>query len=244
MIITKEMVGKLRHNDTSDPFKLELKGYVNSKSRVQTIIDCVKDCKKDGLLNIGIGSSPTKIKSQLKENKFLYDVLYHNFNNMMGVDNNEETINIMKELKYKNVFYADIVSPKTKAMAATFFEETSYVILLADKLEHAENPVTFLKQIIRAYGNKNNKFVISVPNVYAYQRVLRMTEKGIETVNVDHKYMFSPMTILKVCVTAGLIPERIEFAGYFDLNSNDVSAKLDDSKYMMGHNIILTCSFR
>lgn len=243
MNIDYEINQRLRRKDGEDVI-ISFKQAISNKTRVQTIIDCIKDTKINGVLNIGCGYHPSRIKEQVKDNKFLYKVLTENFDSLMGIDHNEETVNVIKELGFKNIFYADLISPKSKAMASTFFEDEPFVVLLADKLEHTHNPILFLKQIIKNYGKKGNKLIISVPNAYGYQRILRMQKEGIERINEDHKYMFTPMTILKVLVMAGVIPERIEFAGYFDLNGKDVSSSLEDKLWMMGHTIIVTCSFR
>ena len=243
MEISKKLIDELKKKD-GNKVEINFKQKICSKTRVTTLIDAIKETKVPGLLCVGCGTYPQKIKDHVKNNRFLFQVFTENFSNIMGIDNNEETINIMKELGYKNIFYADLVSPKSKAMASTFFEESPFVVLLPDRLEHTENPINFLKQIIKNYGNKKNKLVLSVPNAYGYQRLQRLSKYGVELINDDHKYMFTPWTILKTLVMAGLVPERIEFAGYFDLNGNDVSSKLKESDWALGQTIVVTCSFK
>ena len=65
---------------------------------------------------------------------------------------------------------------------------------------------------IKAYHRRgNNRILITVPNAYGFGRVRDALLRNTESINMDHKYMFTPTTIMKVMCMAGIIPEEIYF---------------------------------
>ena len=77
-------------------------------------------------------------------------------------------------------------------------------------LEHIDNPVDFISKIHDNYINKIDRIMISVPNVLNVSTFHYM-KKGIEHINTDHRYWFTPYTILKVLSVAGYKNAKIYF---------------------------------
>ncbi len=119
----------------------------------------------------------------------------------------------MKSFYVADIYAYDFVNEadKTKSIIDRTFNNEPYTILLPEVIEHIPDPVSFLKKVVSLYGRQQNKIVISVPNAYGFGRICNIALKNRETINMDHKYMFTPVTILKIMCVADMIPEEIHF---------------------------------
>jgi hypothetical protein len=82
------------------------------------------------------------------------------------------------------------------------------VMLLGEILEHIPNPVQFLSDIRQKYSGTVREIIITVPNALRISNFINAF-KGFEANNTDHKYWFTPYTILSVLVCSGLIPSWV-----------------------------------
>jgi hypothetical protein len=114
---------------------------------------------------------------------------------------------------------------------------------MAEVLEHIDNPVWFLKQIIQNYRKNIGNIIITVPNALGIYAVNNATNLGRESVNIDHRYWFTPYTICNVAHKAGLVPTELHMclyensAGY--LENNEALLK---SKPLLLDTIVLVCA--
>jgi hypothetical protein len=63
--------------------------------------------------------------------------------------------------------------------------------------------------------------VITVPNAWT-QTTMRMANRSAEIINSDHRYWFTPYTLSKVIVQAGLQLEDIYFANRVPLQGTEL----------------------
>lgn len=77
-------------------------------------------------------------------------------------------------------------------------------IVLGEILEHVDNPVEFLEKILKNYGKNIKNILITVPNILSTGRILEIKKNNGEMINSDHRYWFSPYTLLKVTERAGI----------------------------------------
>ena len=71
-------------------------------------------------------------------------------------------------------------------------------------LEHVGDPVSFLKGVKRNLGSNVERIIITVPNAYSAEHCSYVNGYGREVLNSDHKFWFTPYTLLKVMTEAGL----------------------------------------
>ena len=83
--------------------------------------------------------------------------------------------------------------------------------ILGEVLEHVDNPVLFIASIIDSYRENIDRLIITVPNAFSSWHN-KMAKKGIECINSDHRYVFTPYTLTKVLNEAGMEVEEIVFA--------------------------------
>ena len=165
------------------------------------------------VLHIGCCDHLPLIEKKIYEGKWLHGILDDICSNVIGIDVNQEAVDFINKRKLsKNEVHCLDISDKSFAerMPKSVFD----FVLLGEILEHVDNPVDFLfkmKTNLDEYGFKG-KYLITVPNAFCFQTNLYL--KGIECVNSDHKYWFTPYTLAKVLVEANITPEELLFASY------------------------------
>lgn len=93
--------------------------------------------------------------------------------------------------------------------------------ILGEILEHIDNPVSYLNAIQQLYSDCLIRIVITVPNAWT-QATMRMANRSTEIINSDHRYWFTPYTLSKVMVQAGLHLEDLYFANRVPLSGIDL----------------------
>ena len=105
---------------------------------------------------------------------------------------------------------ADICSSASQA----FIGDNRWdVLLIPEVLEHIGNPVSFLQTIARLHGRWIERIILTVPNAFRagnFTNALR----NQEAINSDHRFFFTPYTIMKVASDAGLELESLTFARF------------------------------
>jgi hypothetical protein len=82
-------------------------------------------------------------------------------------------------------------------------------IVAGEVLEHIDDPVMFLKAIREKYGACTERIIITVPNALSYTN-FRFALRNIEMINSDHRFWFTPFTLLKVATQAGIVVEDFD----------------------------------
>ena len=85
-------------------------------------------------------------------------------------------------------------------------------IVAGEVLEHIDDPVMFLKSIREKYGACTERILITVPNALSYTN-FRFALRNIEMINTDHRFWFTPYTLLKVASQAGITVEDFDLCG-------------------------------
>jgi hypothetical protein len=92
--------------------------------------------------------------------------------------------------------------------SGVFLENRWDYILLAELLEHIDNPIDFLMKIRKKFRSNVEDIIISVPNGLSLLSFGHLLQ-GVEIINSDHRYLFTPYTLSKVVVKAGLEVKKI-----------------------------------
>lgn len=145
------------------------------------------------------------INKKLKHNNWLHKILCDNTQRCYGVDINEEGIRYIKEnLGYQDVEAVDIMRGASEALLNNHWD----YILIPEVLEHTNNPVDFLKKLHEKFKSNVEEMIVTVPNAFS-KRNFKNSKKGIEKINSDHRYWFTPYTLSKVVISAGLRIKKI-----------------------------------
>ncbi len=88
------------------------------------------------------------------------------------------------------LFFGNVEDPATYAPAKDVGFD---VVIAAEIMEHVNNPGLFLDALRTVMSPKTN-LILTVPNALRFQN-LAYAHQGMEMVNPDHNYWFSPTTI-------------------------------------------------
>lgn len=212
MIIDEKLLNELKTRDGhmgTIPFLPE----VTNLARREGTIQILKEMKAVNIVHIGCCGHFHNIKKQMENRSHFHAMLIQNFKNVIGFDIEEKSVEYLSSFGIEDIYGKDFIedTEEVKEIIAKKLGDEPYVILLPEVLEHIPNPVYFLEKIAENYGSGQNKILISVPNAYGFGRVRDALLHNREVMNMDHKYMFTPTTILKVMCVAGIIPEEIVF---------------------------------
>lgn len=156
------------------------------------------------------------IKNKIENKRWLHGLLEDVCPYVLGLDINQEAVDYVNDNYFakSEVYCADITSHD---LGHYIGDVEIHSVLMGEILEHTDNPVAFLvgvKENMSRVGF-SGQYVITVPNVLG----LACSQKdgaGYECINTDHKYWFTPYTISKVMVRAGITPDELLFCG--DIN--------------------------
>lgn len=180
-------------------------------SRLETIMMLVKGTS---VLHVGCCDHLPLIRQKIEQHTWLHGLLEEECKDVIGIDINREAIDFINKnnLCKNEVYCADITS---QDFVEVLPKKEIEVVLLGEIVEHLDNPVCFLQRTrenLQQYGFRG-KYVITVPNAYCILR-RPYAERGYEGINSDHRYWFTPYTICKILVQAGLYPEELQFVSY------------------------------
>lgn len=179
-------------------------------SRLEQIIRIVSG---KSVLHIGCCDHVPLIEKKIQQERWLHGLLDKNCRDVLGIDINQEAVDFVnaKKLAKEAVYCADVT-------AADFCEKVPKknldYVFLGEIVEHLDNPVLFLsalKRNMERYGFQG-KYIITVPNAMSLLRRQRYQGGGMERVNSDHRFWFTPYTISKVMVQSDICPEEILFS--------------------------------
>ena len=245
MNIDKETFKYLSGTEFSNSFNFNINERFTEKTRIDLLTSISRDKR---IIHLGCLDHVPLIKGKIKEKKWLHGLLTEVSNSCLGIDINKEGIDfVRKEFHFENIIYSDILRDDIPQIQE--INNWDYLIL-GEILEHIDDPVNFLNTIRQKYSEKISQIVITVPNVLTFQS-MKALKKNTESINSDHRYWFSPFTILKVVHRAGFTIESYEFANRIPLSKwKLVVRKIRiflgiKNKYPFSHfsSIVVTASF-
>ena len=210
-----------------------------SYDRKTGTIEALKHLHTKNLIHVGCCGHFHNIQKQIENQSHFHAILTNTFEKVIGFDINTKAVDYLSSFGITHIYAMDIVEEQSSVLNIIHevFGDEPYTLLLPEVLEHIPNPVDFLSAIVQYYGEQNNNIVISVPNAYGFGRICDALFHNRESINMDHKYMFTPTTLLKVMCIAGIIPDELQF---LDLYKYSHIFK----KPMLGNTILCTGHFQ
>lgn len=162
------------------------------------------------VIHLGCTDHLEIIQNKLDKGQYLHNLISFVSEKCVGIDINNQALDFIRSKGVHNVIYGDITQPGITEILEGHFD----YMLLGEMLEHIENPVSFLKSIIANYGEHISTFVITVPNAFGLPFLSNAVSAGTEVLNPDHKYWFTPYTLMKVAHQAGLQIDDVQMCLY------------------------------
>jgi hypothetical protein len=163
------------------------------------------------------------IDDKISRGQWLHKVLSENTARCIGIDIDKEAFeHVTHKHGFKNILLGDFTRQKFEEITTSRWD---YAVL-GELLEHIDNPVAFLSSIRDNYAGNLDKIIITVPNAWT-QVTMRKAKQSIEIINSDHRYWFTPYTLSKVILQAGMQVEEIFFANRVPLTTMElIKAKI------------------
>ena len=162
------------------------------------------------VVHVGCCDHLQSIDGRRSSGRWLHDHLSASAARCLGVDIDREAISYLVESGLDNVHCADICSSSSSSL----LEGAEWdMLLVPEVLEHLGNPVQFLQDIRATHGAVFQELVLTVPNALRGGS-LKGALRGREIVNSDHRFYFTPFTILKVVTDAGYTATSLEMVGF------------------------------
>ena len=193
---------------TGEKFSNGLRIKYGKIGRNKLRIDVIKEIVSGyNIIHLGCTDHLSLIDYKIAHNQWLHSIISSVAKKCIGIDNNKEAVDYVVNLGYDNVLFADILKDKIEEIIK---DEWDY-LLLAEVLEHINEPVNFLAGIKKKYKNIK-KIIITVPNALSKSN-FELAQQNIECINTDHKCWFTPYTVIKVLQQAGYELEQLILCG-------------------------------
>jgi hypothetical protein len=183
-------------------------GMESAYDRLQIIENLVAG---RSVIHLGCVDHIPLLDEKIKKNRWLHARICKTAKRCLGIDINEEGIRYIRDaLGYTDVICADLTIHPLEEILENQWD----FLVLGEVLEHIQNPVMFLKKISEYYHNNVTCLIISVPHAFSY---LNITSAFLhkEIINSDHYYWFTPYTLAKIVMAAGMQVEFFKFCEPF-----------------------------
>ncbi len=227
MLINTEITKYLESElfDKEFVFKIDKNKYLPLK-REDFLASKLKGKK---IIHIGCADHLEVIDEKMKSGLWLHNILINHADDCLGIDINKSAVKYITE-KYKidNLIAGDVTKGDINQIKNNQWD----IVLFGEIIEHINNPVEFLSAFKKNYSEYTNGFIVSVPNILNLARFKFML-KYSEVINSDHRYWFTPYTILKILIEAGYHPEQLDFVNLSRLSVTEL-IKRKMKKYLGG----------
>lgn len=214
--IKPELLPYLNGEKFSNGVDFTIKEKFDDNRRIDIITEL---CKNKNIIHIGCVDHIPLIKEKVKNNTWLHSLITNVANKTIGIDINKEGIDyIKKEVGVNNVKIADI----TKDDIPEINNENWDYMILGEIIEHVDNPIQFLSQILKKYKGKVSKIYITAPNILVRNRFEYMVSNSAELINSDHRFWFTPFTLAKVMTLAGFSNIKLDFVDRVSLKKSEL----------------------
>ncbi len=181
----------------------------NREKRINFKVDYLEEMVRGkNIIHLGCVDHLPLIQDKIARNIWLHARLVKSANRCLGIDLNKEGVEFLRnQLHYKDVVCCDILE-NDQVIKKTNGKWDHLV--LGELLEHIDNPVNFLKRLKEKYSHDIEEVIITVPNALKYKNFKNVIRHK-EVINSDHRYWFTPFTLCKVVICAGLQIEECQF---------------------------------
>ena len=218
MKLDDQTLDYLRGKKFSNGLTVNLNYHEVIPDRIQLLAELSKG---KSILHLGCLDHLPLIDAKISKGQWLHKELTKAATQCLGVDINKEAMDYVKEkYGFDNIIQRDITGPVIPEIAGKTWD----FAILGELLEHIDNPVSYLGEIREKYQRVIDKIIITVPNVLTEQS-FAAARRSTELINSDHRYWFSPYTIAKVMLQAGIELDEIFFANRIRLSFSGLVRK-------------------
>ena len=195
--------------------KFEIPRSREGKDRKSELILLLKEYNVENIIHVGCCGHYKNLNDYLKNGGWLHGMLCDNFKNVIGTDIDKKSVDYLLERGCKRIYDKDAAYESDalwKELYTGFVKDKETAIIVPEVLEHMEDPLAFLKMIKKSYAGAY--IMIDVPNCFGSWVLSGAIKSNMEKINSDHKWCFSPYTLLKIVTLAEIEILSLHFCDY------------------------------
>lgn len=173
-------------------------------------------CKNMNVLHLGC-SSGKYIQDRIDRGSFLHKILDKYATKIYGLDIDEKSLEIMKNLGFDNLFLGNV-----EKLDEVDFKTKFDVVIAGDLLEHITCPGSMLEGV-KPLLNEGGKFIISTNNAFGIHYQLKRW-MGSYSEHIEHVCFYSPETLYHTFERHGFKVQQL--FGAFTVSPNTIKQKL------------------
>jgi 2-polyprenyl-3-methyl-5-hydroxy-6-metoxy-1,4-benzoquinol methylase len=178
------------------------------RDRITCLIEL---CRGKRVLHLGCCDHPPLVCAKLEQGTWLHKPLTEASAVCLGVDIDPLAVEFVRRTTgFDNVVLADLAAAIPDAVQQGSPWE---MVVAGEIVEHLDSPVDFLSRLHRNLAPHCREILISVPNAFSLRNFLNGLQ-GVEKINTDHRYWFTPYTLAKVLTRSGFHPGAFEFVAH------------------------------
>jgi hypothetical protein len=159
------------------------------------------------VIHVGCVDHIPLIQDKIARGTWAHQRISESAGRCLGVDIDAEGLAYIRNLGYDNVLECNLITdPVPQEIAG----QTWNWMILGEILEHTDDPTLFLQAIQSKYAGYVERVVITGPNALRIEN-FSMTRRHTEWINSDHRFWFSPYTLSKLVIRAGMKLEGFGF---------------------------------
>lgn len=189
----------LQHEESHLVNKIE---NLTLRSRADYILE---RCKGKRVLHLGCAAAPFT-ENRLKEGTLLHQKLFGVSSSLVGVDNSDKGVSLLKkELGAEEIYLLNVYD-----LDSLRHMEKFDVIVAGEIIEHLENPGIMLRGA-RKLLKEGGVLVATVPNAFKCRNFFA-AQQGLEVVHREHVAWYSYQTVRRLFAMSGYT--EINISGY------------------------------
>lgn len=167
-------------------------------------------CAGKRVIHFGFADHLPLIKKKIEKGEWLHSRLIEVAEVCVGLDNDANAVPyVTEEIGIPNCFVFDLF---TSALPDEVAKKNWDIVLLGEIIEHVDDPVSFLKSLRQIFSPIATQLIVTAPNALSLENVY-YSLRDREFINTDHRYWFTPYTLLKVGHRADLKATKVSMCG-------------------------------
>jgi hypothetical protein len=208
MKFSDQDLSQLFGNQFSTTYNLQCEWDAEDR-KLTTRQDCLLQLvSQQKIVHVGcVDHNIEAINKKIKKGEWLHAQLCDNTEKCLGIDINQTGIDYIKnELDIPLVECLNMGTETSSLITRDHW----HALVLAEIVEHFDNPVAFLTNIRQRYHAHVDNIIVTVPNAWALKNFYNAKDHR-ERINSDHRFWFTPYTIAKVLVQSGYTIDHMRF---------------------------------
>jgi Methyltransferase domain len=158
-------------------------------------------CKSKRVIHFGFADHLPLIDKKIADDRWLHGRIAKLATKCVGLDIDDDAVmHVRAAYNIDDCYIYDLFKDELPHKVA---QQHWDILVLGEVLEHVDNPTIFLSTLREKFMGLVDCIVLTVPNALSFENMM-FALGGKECINTDHRYWFSPYTLVKIGYAANL----------------------------------------